>query len=52
MISECVYDVLHVVPDYISSFDARTYAFPELHAVRKFNKKISTRYCSFRYEYA
>lgn len=39
MVSECVYDVLHVVPDYISSFDARTYAFPELHAVRKFNKK-------------
>jgi len=39
MISRAVYQALGVVPDFISSFDARKYAFPELMAVRTHNKK-------------
>lgn len=39
MISKSCYEVLGVVPDFISSYDARAYGFPELMAVRKFNKK-------------
>ena len=39
MIAEAVYRVLGVVPNFISSYDARTYSFPELMALRKFNKK-------------
>lgn len=39
MISECIYRAFNVVPDYISSYEAREYAFPELMAVRKFNKE-------------
>lgn len=35
MISKSVYDHLHVLPEYISSYDARKYAFPELMSVRK-----------------
>lgn len=38
MISKSVYDTLGVVPDFISSYDARKYAFPELMAVRTFKK--------------
>jgi len=38
MISKSVYDTLGVVPDFISSYDARKYAFPELMAVRRFKK--------------
>jgi len=38
MISKSVYDFLKVIPEYISSYDARKYAFPELMAVRKFKK--------------
>jgi hypothetical protein len=38
MISKCVYDTLDIVPDFISSYDARKYAFPELMDVRKFKK--------------
>lgn len=38
MVSECVYNRLGVVPDYISSYDARAYSFPELMAIRKYNK--------------
>ena len=38
MISKSVYDTLGVVPDFISSYDARKYAFSELMAVRKFKK--------------
>lgn len=38
MISDCVYNVLGIVPEYISSYDARKYSFPELMAVRKYNK--------------
>ena len=39
MVSDSVYRLLGVVPTYISSYDSRRYAFPELVAVRKFNKK-------------
>jgi hypothetical protein len=39
MISRAVYQALNVVPDFISSFDARKYAFPELMAIRTHNKK-------------
>lgn len=38
MISDCVYNVLGVVPEYISSYDARKYSFPELMAIRKYGK--------------
>lgn len=38
MVSDSVYRLLGVVPTYISSYDSRRYAFPELVAVRKFNK--------------
>ena len=38
MISKSVYDTLGVVPEFISSYDARKYAFPELMAVRCFKK--------------
>lgn len=38
MVSECIYNIFGIVPDYISSYDARKYAFPELLAVRKFGK--------------
>jgi hypothetical protein len=34
MICRSVYDVLNVVPEFISSYDARKYAFPELMAKR------------------
>jgi hypothetical protein len=39
MISRAVYDILGVVPDYISSYDARKYAFPQLMSIRTTNKK-------------
>lgn len=39
MISRAVYDTLGIVPDYISSYDARCYGFPELMAIRTINKK-------------
>jgi len=38
MISKSVYDTIGVVPDFISSYDARKYAFPELMAIRRFKK--------------
>ena len=38
MISEACYRVLGVVPNFISSYDARMYSFPELVALRKFKK--------------
>ena len=38
MISKSVYDTLGVVPTFISSYDARKYAFPELMAVRTVKK--------------
>lgn len=39
MICDAIYRVLGVVPQFISSYDARTYSFPDLLALRKFNKK-------------
>ena len=38
MISDCIYNELNIVPDYISSHDARAYSFPELMAIRKYGK--------------
>lgn len=39
MISRSVYKILGVIPDFISSFDARAYGFPELMAIRTNNKR-------------
>jgi hypothetical protein len=39
LLSEAVYYELGIIPYYISSLDARTYAFPELFGIRKFNRK-------------
>lgn len=39
MISQSIYEATGIVPKYISSYDARKYAFPELMAIRKYNKK-------------
>ena len=38
MISDCVYNILGIVPNYISSYEAREYSFPELMAIRKYGK--------------
>lgn len=38
MISKSVYDTIGVVPEFISSYDARKYAFPDLMAVRTTKK--------------
>jgi hypothetical protein len=38
MISKSVYDTIGVVPEFISSYDARKYAFPELMSVRTTKK--------------
>lgn len=38
MISKSVYDTLGIVPEFISSYDARKYSFPELMDVRRFKK--------------
>lgn len=39
MISKVVSEVLNVIPDFISSYDARAYGFPELTQKRTHNKK-------------
>lgn len=39
MISNSIYDIFGMVPEFISSHDARYYAFPGLVTVRKFTKK-------------
>jgi len=39
MISEAIYRIIGVVPNFISSYDARLYSFPELVSIRKYNKK-------------
>lgn len=39
LLSEAVYSVLHIVPNYVSSYDARMQSFPELLSIRKFNKR-------------
>lgn len=42
IVSWTVYHVLNVIPEYISSYDARKYGMPQLMAVRKHNKKGET----------
>ena len=42
MISQSVKDVLGIIPEYISSYDARKYGCPSLMAVRKYNKHGDT----------
>jgi hypothetical protein len=39
MLSCSIYEILGIVPQYISSYDARKYSFPDLMAIRKYNKK-------------
>jgi len=39
MISQSIYEATGITPKYISSHDARKFAFPELMSIRKFNKK-------------
>jgi hypothetical protein len=39
ILSDSIYRTLNLVPNYVSSYDARMRSFPELLAVRKFNKK-------------
>jgi len=39
LLSEAVYRVLGIVPNYVTSYDARMQSFPELISIRKFNKK-------------
>ena len=43
MICRSVFEVLNVVPEFISSYDARRYAFPDLMKIRFF-KKSGERY--------
>lgn len=42
MICRSVYEVLNIVPEFISSYDSRKFAFPELMEIRKTNKKGET----------
>lgn len=39
MITKAVYDTLGLTPEYISSYDSRAFAYPELMEIRKKNKK-------------
>lgn len=39
MISDSVFRTLNIIPEYISSYDARKYAFPELMSIRQFDKE-------------
>lgn len=39
MISDSIYSVFGLVPNFISSYDARMFSFPELVSLRKYNKK-------------
>jgi hypothetical protein len=39
IISRAVYDILGIIPEYISSYDSRACAYPELMQIRKVNKK-------------
>ena len=39
IISRAAYDILGVVPEYISSYDSRAFSFPELMQVRTHSKK-------------
>lgn len=39
IISRSVYNILGIIPEYISSYDSRVYAYPELVQIRTHNKK-------------
>ena len=39
MISKAIYRELKLVPSFVSSYDARMWSFPELVALRKYNKR-------------
>lgn len=39
MVSKDAYETLGIVPEFISSYDSRKYAYPELMAIRTHNKK-------------
>ena len=39
MIADAVYNTLGLIPNFISSYDARTFSFPELVSLRKYNKQ-------------
>lgn len=39
ILSDAVYRTLHIIPNYVSSYDARMRSFPDLLSIRKFNKK-------------
>jgi len=41
LICRSVYEVLNIVPEFISSYDSRKYGFPELMEIRKKNKKVN-----------
>lgn len=43
MICKSIYEVLNIVPEFISSYDARKYAFPDLMQIR-LNKKNGEEY--------
>jgi len=38
MISKVIYDIFKIVPSYLSAYESRKYAFPELMQPRKFKK--------------
>lgn len=40
LVSKVVFDVLGVVPKYISTYDSRKYAFPELYSENQKGKKV------------
>lgn len=42
IICNTIFEELNIIPELISSYDARMYAFPELMSIRKFNKKGET----------
>lgn len=39
MISDSIYNIFGLVPNFISSYDARMFSFPDLVSIRKYNKK-------------
>ena len=39
MVSRSVYNILGMIPEYISSYDSRAFAYPELMQIRTKNKK-------------
>lgn len=51
MISQSIYETTGIVPTYISSYEARKFAFPELMAVRVYNKK-EEKYSASKYIHA